>query len=260
MSKRISKNTLIAVVIAIVGLFAATQVIAQVIGVPCSNFNVVLDSVSANTDGSHTYTYNIEGGSVSLNKLSKVEFGIAAPLEVKKTPKVEPHPPGEGGIGSFKYAANLPLVKVVTVTPQPGTGIIPVSFDVFATSGKIGLIGIHTDAGNKQETCVADGPVPFGLDPEPQEFIYIREAEGVTCKMAVQLEPFFAITATYIGDSPQPAGACEVSEVFDISELGINSNSNTAIELQEGWFAFTGSPAEYCYYNKKKRKYICVTY
>ena len=258
MSKGISTKMLITVAMAAVALFAATQVMADD---PCTNFTFTLESVTPKGNGSHTFTYNVSPGNLPINKISHVEFGISSSLEVDQTPsKIKVFDHTEGGIGNFDYALGVPQVQVVSIEAQVENGYAPVSFDVWGTGGKSGPVGIHTDAGNKQETCVDEGPIPFdSLDPVPEVLTFTREAEGYTCLITITLEPSFEIEAH---DPLEPGNdeKCKETQETPIENLAIGGEGGTAIELQEGWFAYHGSPAEYCYYNKKKRKYVCVEY
>jgi hypothetical protein len=108
------------------------------------------------------------------------------------------------------------------------------------------------------------GPACFDTGDPVSEFIpFSKTADGVTCKGRVHFQPSFYIEVTEaIGLlAPGEEEPCAVGPIFPIENLQIGSSpSGSAIDLQKGWFGFHGSPAKYCYYNKKKKKYQCVTY
>jgi hypothetical protein len=263
--KRISTILLFTVAVAIVLLYAANQVMA-------------VDPISCNTssggysiitvpdpetgawpiphNGGWLYRYNITG---NLSKITHTAFGIpyiseAESIDVGGDLIQSYNPVGAGSsfstFGDYIFTARI--VDLSLASPIPGTEGIRTEY--VANTSKVGQIGgvIITAKGIYGCAEGVPGPVPESLDPEPQVLTFTRTADGHTCELIVTLHPFGVVA--------NPPGECSVGPVQDIEDLGIFSTVGTAVEMQDGWFSFTGSPTEYCYYNKKKRKYICVTY
>ena len=268
MSKRISATLIFTMAVAVVALFAATQVMAQ-------------DPVSCTTDsggytisivpdqdgrwpipynGGWLYRYGITG---NLSKITHTAFGIpyisaSESIDVSGELIHSYRQPGEGSafsdFGVYIFTARV--VDLSLANPVPGTEGQRTEF--VANTSKVGTIGGSIITAKGVHGCVdgVPGPVPENLDPVPEVLKFTREADGYTCEITITLEPFF-IEAHDPFDEDNDA-KCRETQETPIENLVVSGG--TALELQEGWFAWHGSPAEYCYYNKKKRKYVCVTY
>lgn len=149
-------------VLGIAGAFVATEAMAAFNA--CSNFTVTLQGGScvAVGGGKEVCTWDVSGGALGLNKISHLEFSPLSLLQaavVAGDDGISVQPPGNGGTGNTEYAAQIPAVDVVTVTAQVLQGIDPIRFEVTGSGGNIGLIGVHSKAGRKEEVCTAEGPI-----------------------------------------------------------------------------------------------------
>jgi len=208
------------------------------------------------------------------------------------------HDPCEGGInGWMKGVCSGFVVSVKTINADAGSDssdlegsnscwLCPPPMSnkraVIATSsGVSGVVGLNVKGKLLPHDCIAKegrlvvggiaGPGYESVDPVSESIHFSRKADGKVCSMRVNLAPTFFID--------ELSGDCRLSEIYDINTLSLETpppvdngsgdaissfaeqgHKTTAIDLPEGWFSYHGSPATYCYYNKARRKYQCVTY
>ena len=297
MFRKLSITFLFTVAFTSIALFAATQVIAQdPYPTECDcgpQYTITTVSPYPNyqDDGIYTNAYgdtieckdssdnyipcfvwelDIQGNKNAINNMTGVDFFIPIvpgypPHKIVGGHIASVHDPCEGSGSHFNWMEGICNGFTVEVNAQAANNTQKRAM-IATLGGDSGVVGFSVTTSSEVNSCVANdagvliggiqGPGYAGLDPEPQIFTYTRTADGHTCEMEVILEPDFAINVIN--------GSCTVSGPFDASEIGLTTpdhpGAGSTIDMQEGWFSFHGSPASYCYYNKKKRKTICVTY
>lgn len=105
------------------------------------------------------------------------------------------------------------------------------------------------------------GPACFDTGDPVSYFIpFSKTVEGIHCEGKVHLEPSFYVALDSLASDPECMLAPTTLTPKPIRELTLGGAFEKAIDLPEGWLGYDGSPTEYCYYNKKKKKYQCVRY
>jgi len=259
MSKRITTILVFMMVLALAVFIASTQAAAQdPLPLECTAGAYSISLVSK-TNG--LFEYEITATPAKMKKLTRgVMFQSLPDWEVNPVIDSLGDPandPGEGdtstkwGYGIFNGVTAAHTLQQVVGEKQ--------RFKFQAKSETSNLVSIilvtGADSIVKCDSGI-EGPGFLSYDPEPQVFTFTREADGTVCDITITLEPF-GVEAEFVSGNSEK---CTTKGPFDIEDLPIGSDTSRAIELQDGWFAFHGSPAEYCYYNKKKRKYVCVEY
>jgi len=284
MPKKISITLLFTVVVAIVALFAATEVIAGAIDLPteteCGGYTIYVDEGNTLfmqepyvfTDTVETaqgdqypcklWTFEINCEPSDLERVKKLTFFL--PSSPDDTIQVVGMPDGTEYAdfclgGPCDWGEGICNGKVLTV---PTSWIVDTKRAWFGTiRGTDGLVsaGVYWKYRWWGNVCDCDTGIKgpgylagkFALEPEPEVLTFTKTIEGKTCKLQVQLAPEFEITVV--------EGECyEDLSAYDITELTLGLGK--AIDLQDGWFVWGASPARYCYYNRAIRKYSCVTY
>jgi hypothetical protein len=251
-------------IIAIVSLFTVSEVVA---GDTCTgDFTVTFDSVRLNTDGYYVYKYLFTDGSLSISKLSFVEFAIPPQFDVDdRDPKVTYYAPLEGGQNG--WGEFIP-VGIVTITPQVNQGVAPVEFTVTNSDGQTGDVGMSTKAGKSLDGCAITGPGTGELAPQTECFdfsqTFATPTGEKTCKGTVCLEPTFSIdideTNSDAGCSDAISGTTYYLKDLKLTGGGIGTDAS-ALSLEEGWIVTVPqSPGETCYYKKSCKCYKCYTY
>jgi hypothetical protein len=251
--------------VAIVSLFTVSEVMAA----DCyGDFNVTFDSVRLDTyTGYYVYKYLFESGSLSISKLSFVEFAIPPQFEVDDSDsKVAYSDPLDGGLNG--WGEFIP-VGIVTITPQVNQGVAPVEFAVKNSDGQRGDVGMSTKAGRSLDGCAITGPGSGELAPQTEclEFsqTFATDTGEKTCKGTVCLEPTFSIEIDEANSDP---GCSDVSSgtTYYLKDLKLQGGPFAtagveALSIEQGWIVAAGqSPGETCYYRKKCKCYKCYTY
>ena len=168
MRKRILTIFLAVAGITIIGLGAINEAKALSVDVKedCTNFNVELTDVTANVDGSYTFTYLPSSGTINLSSISYMSLGIDRHFVLG---------PGDDpvvGAGNLDgWLEGVPM-KTYALTPQVLNNAQPFSIEVSGISEDVanaikyygkdsikGEIFLVSKAGRQLESCVIDGPV-----------------------------------------------------------------------------------------------------
>lgn len=230
----------IAGVLSLAGAMVTTEAMAAFQA--CQNFTVTLQNGSCvpAPGGKEVCTWDVSGGALELSKISHIEFAPLAQLNASAVSgdegDVTVADPGNGGTGSFKYAQQIPAVDVVTVTSFLIQSGGPVRFQVDGPIA-IGDIGVHSKAGNKEEVCVAEGPI---VPPPPASFT----SASLTCVNLTGTHPILGPFTSSIEFSRNSTGCIGTIEAFnqpDCQGDGLPPNVSNMFISEENQEIFEGS-------------------
>jgi hypothetical protein len=118
-------------------------------------FNGVFTSSSCS---GHIYRYTLAGDTTASFLELALARGLSATSSTSNKFLCPPAAPsGSGGEGSFKYAASIPQVCVITFPDISGKNTV-VDLCVNGAGGSVDLIGVHTQTGDSHGICMVDGP------------------------------------------------------------------------------------------------------
>jgi hypothetical protein len=178
---------LLALLVAIVALFVASDVRGAGQCTTSDNkYVITYNGVSTSSSCSgKIYKYTLSGNTTASLLEFALERGLSATSSTTNQFHCPPaEPPGSGGQGSFKYAASIPSVCVMTFPNISGTNTV-VDICVNGAGESVDLIGVHTQTGQSQGICMVDGPTQG-----PPAFVSVvpKQIKVGTCMYSIDMD------------------------------------------------------------------------